>query len=182
MVHVCPKTAEEAKPPVTRESVLSLHEITEDNWRAVIQLKTKPEQAGNLASNAVSIVEGHYSEDAWFRAIYADNHTVVGFLMLAIWDPTEMYYIWRFMIDQRYQGLGFGKQGVALAVAKIREHAPKAKLIRVMSTAPEGQTVEGRPEKTVKPEDSPYHFYTKLGFREISGPDEDGEHELAMEL
>lgn len=170
-----------APPPPTRDSVLTLHEITEHNWRAVILLKTLPQQQGNLANNAASLVESHYSEDAWVRAIYADNHTVVGFLMMAIWDPTEMYYIWRFMIDAKYQGLGFGRKGVQLAIDHVKRHNPEAKLLRVMSTPPEGNVHE-KPERTVKAEDSPYKFYEKLGFREINGPDEDGEHELALEL
>lgn len=170
-----------APPSPTRNSVLTLHEVTEHNWKDVVLLKTLPKQQANLSNNAVSLVESHYSEDAWVRAIYADSTTVVGFLMMAIWDPTEMYYIWRFMIDAKYQGLGFGKQGVDLAIAHIRQHNPKAKLLRVMSTPPEGKMHEN-PDRVVKAEDSPYKFYEKLGFKEINGPDEDGEHELALEL
>lgn len=173
--------APKADPQPMKDSVLTLHEITEHNWRDVVRLKTLPNQQGNLANNALSLVESHYSEDAWVRAIYADDRTVVGFLMMAIWDPKEAYYIWRFMIDAKYQGLGFGKRGVGLAIAHVRQHNPKAKLLGVMSTPPEGKPHEN-PEKVVKAEDSPYRFYEKLGFREINGPDEDGEHELALEL
>jgi diamine N-acetyltransferase len=163
------------KPKPTEDSTLALREITENNWRAVINLRTLPEQEGNLAGNAASLVESHYSEDAWVRAVYADDDTLVGFLMMAIWDPTEMYYIWRFMIDRRYQGLGFGRQGVQLAVLHIRETRPHAKLLRVMSTPPGGKG-------DVAPEHSPYMFYEKLGFTEINPADEDGEIEMALEL
>lgn len=173
--------APKAPLPPTRDSVLTLHEVTEHNWRDVVRLKTHPRQQGNLANNALSLIESHYAEDAWVRAIYADNHTMVGFLMMAIWDPKEAYYIWRFMIDAQYQGLGYGKRGVDMAIAHVRQHNPKAKRLGVMSTPPEGKVHEN-PEKTVKAEDSPYKFYEKLGFTEINGPDEDGEHELALEL
>lgn len=158
----------------SRNSTLILREVNEENWRAVTRLRTLEGQAGNLASNALSLVESHYSEDAWVRAIYADE-TVVGFLMMAIWPPKELYYIWRFMIDQQYQGLGFGRAGVKLAIAHVREHHPQAKMLRVMSTPPEGKN-------DVEPQYSPYKFYLHLGFKQIAPPDEDGEIELSLDL
>lgn len=158
----------------SRDSTLNLREIDEHNWRAVTKLQMLEEQEGNVASNAMSLLESHYAEDAWVRAIYADD-TLVGFLMMAIWDPKEAYYIWRFMIDKRYQGLGFGKRGVELAIAHVRQHNPQAKVLGVMSTPPEGK-------KNVEPRHSPYNFYLKLGFKEIAPPDEDGEIEMALEL
>ena len=71
-----------------------------------------------LRQNPMSMLEAHYSEDAWMRAVYADE-TLVGFLMMAIWPPTDGYYIWRFMIDQRYQKLGFGRTVVGMAIQHI---------------------------------------------------------------
>lgn len=158
----------------TKSSILNLREIDEHNWRAVTKLRMHEGQEGNLASNAMSLLESHYSEDAWVRAVYADD-TLVGFLMMAIWDPKEAYYIWRFMIDKRYQGLGFGKGGVDLAIAHVRQHNPQAKVLGLMSTPPEGK-------KNVEPQDSPYNFYLKLGFKEVAPADEDGEIEMALEL
>lgn len=158
------------KTTPSRDSVITLRKVDEENWRAVVRLRTLEGQAGNLASNALSLVESHYSEDAWVRDIYADD-IIVGFLMMAIWDPKELYYIWRFMIDQQYQGLGFGREGVKLAIAHVREHNPQAKVLRVMSTPPEGK-------KDVESRYSPYKFYLRLGFKEIAPPDEDGEIHL----
>lgn len=84
-----------------RLSTITLREITEDNWRPVANLKVLPTQQGNLAPNPMSMVEAHYSEDSWMRAVYADE-TIVGFLMMALWPPTEGYYIWRFSTAQPY--------------------------------------------------------------------------------
>ena len=95
--------------------------------------------------------------------------------MMALWDPKELYYIWRFMIDQRYQGLGFGRAGVKLAIEHVRQNHPQAKLLRVMSTPPEGK-------EDVEPQYSPYNFYMHLGFKEIAPPDEDGEIEMSLDL
>ena len=163
-----------------KDSALTFREVTEDNWRAVANLKCKDGQVGNLAPNVWSLCEAHYSEDAWVRAIYADE-TLVGMLMMAIWDPKEAYYIWRFMIDHRYQNLGYGRRGVEFAIAHIRQHNPKAKQLGVMSTPPEGKESQD-PVKNVKPEDSPYKFYQKHGFTQTEPPDEDGEIMMMMDL
>lgn len=172
------ETANSTTP--SRESTLTFREVTEDNWRAVANLSLKDGQVGNLAANVWSLAEAAYSEDAWVRAIYADE-TLVGMLMMAIWDPDEAYYIWRFMIDGRYQNLGYGRRGVEFAIAHIRQHNPKAKQLGVMSTPPEGKT-SANPIKTVKPEESPYKFYEKLGFRQTAPPDEDGEIMMMIDL
>ena len=53
----------------------------------------------------------------------------VGFLMVAYncpWAskyyglPEEYYYIWRFMIDSRYQKRGFGKEALRLAIEFVK--------------------------------------------------------------
>ncbi|EED12234.1 hypothetical protein TSTA_002970 [Talaromyces stipitatus ATCC 10500] len=147
----------------SRSSIITFHEVTEDNWRAVANLKMKDGQIGNLAPNVWSLCEAAYSEDAWVRAIYADE-TLVGMLMMAIWDPDEAYYIC-----------------VEFAIAHIQQHNPKAKQLGVMSTPPEGKTALN-PLKTVKHEDSPYRFYEKLGFRAVAPPDEDNEIMMVIDL
>ena len=161
--------------PPSRDSNLTLRDIDEHNWREVTRLRVHEKQHGNLATNAMSLLESHYSDDAWVRAVYADSETMVGFLMMAIWDPTEAYYIWRFMIDHRFQGLGYGRRVVAMAIAHIREHNPRATVLGVMSTPPEGK--DG-----VRPEDSPFLFYERLGFWQVEPPDEDGEIMMHFDL
>lgn len=173
-------TTTSSNPAPSKDSTLTYREITEDNWRAVANLSLKPGQTGNLAPNVWSLCEAAYSKDAWVRAIYADE-TLVGMLMMAIWDPDEAYYIWRFMIDGRYQGLGYGQRGVEFAIAHIRQHNPRAKTLGVMSTPPEGKTSEN-PLKIVKPKDSPFEFYRKMGFRQTEPPDEDGEIMMSIDL
>ncbi|KAF2729649.1 GCN5 N-acetyltransferase [Polyplosphaeria fusca] len=163
-----------------RDSILTFREITEHNWRAVANLTPKDGQIGNLDPNVWSLCEAHYDEDAWVRAIYA-GETPIGMILMAKWDAGQKYYLWRFMIDGRYQGLGYGRRGVEFAIAHIRQHNPQAKLLRLNSTPPEGKKSEN-PIKNVKPEDSPFTFYQKLGFRQIAPLDEDGETPMAIDL
>jgi len=62
---------------------VTLREITEETVLSIIRLKVSKEQEGFVATNAVSLAQAHFSKNAWFRAIYADD-TPVGFVMLYI--------------------------------------------------------------------------------------------------
>ncbi len=114
--------------------------------------------------------EAHFSDQAWYRAIYADE-TPVGFVMLA--DETVgcrenplCCALWRFMIDARYQRMGFGSRGLALVVEHVRSH-PEATML-LTSYIP-GNRAAG-------------DFYLKFGFRRIPGESASGEIELAYDL
>lgn len=154
--------------------VVTLREIDAGNWRTVTDLVVTEGQRANVASNLLSLCESHYAKDAWVRAVYADD-TPVGFLMMSICELEEWYAIWRFMIDHRHQGRGFGKTAVRLGIAHIQEHHPQARRIRLMTTGPDGK-------RGVKPEDSPYRFYASLGWKDISVVDADGEIEMGFDL
>lgn len=83
------------------------------------------EQRNMVADNGTSIAEAHFSENAWFRAIYAEE-TLVGFIMLhegSDWDDgidCPGVYLWRFMIARPFQGKGFGKKAIGLIVRDLR--------------------------------------------------------------
>lgn len=164
----------------SRDSKLTFHEVTKENWHAVASLSVKEEQGGNVAPNVWSLLLSHYDQDAWVRAIYADE-TPVGMLMLDMWDEKEMYSIWRFMIDARYQGLGYGRRSVQFAIDHVRQHRPQAKLLHLHSTPPEGFGSDNE-GGAVPPECSPYKFYESMGFKKIAEPGDDGEVPMAIEL
>jgi diamine N-acetyltransferase len=111
---------------VTRCSAVSLREITSENFRAVLNLKVKPHQQRFIATNDRSIAEAHFSNEAWYRAIYADEMPV-GFVMLADESLANIpgprcCFLWRFMIDARYQRMGFGRKAMDLLVEHVRSH------------------------------------------------------------
>jgi diamine N-acetyltransferase len=149
---------------VSRESVVSLREISSETLGPILRLKVKSEQEKYVASNAVSIAQAYFHrETAWFRAIYADE-TPVGFLMLEDKSDEASYFLWRFMIDARYQKFGFGKRAVEVLIKHVKTR-PNAKELGV-SCVPEG-------------EGSPCPFYEKMGFVYTGEKDED---ELVMKL
>ena len=106
-------------PTITHDSAVSLREVTSDTVRAICRLEVSEEQKHFVAPNAVSIAQAYFEPKAWFRAIYADE-TPVGFLMLYDNPDEQEYFLWRYMIDARYQKMGFGKKAMDLLLEHIR--------------------------------------------------------------
>ena len=145
-------------------STVTLREIDAGTVRRVCTLAVREDQKKFVAPNAVSIAQAHFSDHAWFRAIYADD-TMVGFLMLEDQPEKPEYYLWRFMIDARWQGMGFGRQAMELLIDHVRTR-PKAKeLLTSVLQAPGG----------------PQGFYEKLGFT-LTGEYEEGEAMMSLPL
>lgn len=148
----------------TLQSKIELCEITGETVREICNLSVRDDQRGFVAPNAVSIAQAYFSEHAWFRAIHADG-IPVGFVMLEDQPEKPEYYLWRFMIDARYQGMSFGRRAMELII----EH------------------VKGRPNATefltscVQEKGGPQPFYEKLGF-EFTGDYEEGEAVLRLPL
>jgi diamine N-acetyltransferase len=78
-----------------------------------------------VADNAISIAEGHCSEQAWMRAIYVDE-TPVGFLMMHYGSDYDDgidcpgAFLWRLMIAADHQGKGYGKETLDFLVAHLK--------------------------------------------------------------
>jgi diamine N-acetyltransferase len=149
---------------VTRDSVVSLREVTAETVHQICKLSVAESQKEFVAPNAVSIAEAYFSKEAWFRAIYA-GETPVGFVMLYDNPAEPVYFLWRYMIDERYQGHGFGRQAIELLVEHVKGR-PEAKEL-LLSCVPG----EAGPEK----------FYRKLGF-EATGKWHDEEMEMRIGL
>lgn len=144
---------------------VTLREITRETLGPILKLKVAAAQERFVASNAVSIAQAHFHpEVAWFRGIYAADEPV-GFVMLELDGVKQEYGLWRFMIDERQQGHGYG----SLAIARVIEH------VRGLPGAKELIT------SVVPGEGSPGPFYQRLGF-EFTGEINEGEHVLRLAL
>lgn len=104
---------------------VTLREITGDTVIAVTRLAVGPDQQGFVASNATSLAQALFSDEAWYRAIYADDE-LVGFVMLSdetlkADPPAEPNIgLWRLMIDQRHQRRGIGREVMRLVLDHVR--------------------------------------------------------------
>ncbi len=152
------------KDSVTKDSTVSLREISGETVRSICNLSVHEAQKGFVAPNAISMSEAYFEKKAWFRAIYA-NDTPVGFVML--WDDPEKpeYYLWRFMIDGRYQSMGFGYRAMELFIEHVKTRPNATELTTSVVQAGGG----------------PQPFYEKLGFK-LTGDMEDTEAVMLLEL
>ncbi|MCK5181496.1 MAG: GNAT family N-acetyltransferase [Dehalococcoidia bacterium] len=145
---------------------VSLREITSETVIQICKLSdTLSEQEQKMvAPNAISIAQAHFSDKAWFRAIYADE-MAVGFVMLYDDSENPEYFLWRLMIAGPYQGKGYGRKAIELLVEYVKTR-PRA---RELSTS--YVPIEGGPEG----------FYRKMGF-EPTGEVDDGEIVVRLTL
>ena len=89
-------------------SEIRLEPIGASNKKAVLALKLTEDQQDFLSDNASSLEEAASDEDARPRAVVAGDR-VVGFLMYDASMGDGEALIYRFMIDSRNQGRGYGR-------------------------------------------------------------------------
>ena len=112
---------------------VTLRDITGDNYFQVLDLKISPEQ--EAAKFVAPVVRS--LADAWYyreegitypKAIYA-KEDLVGFIMYDLDPESQQVFIWRFLIDQRYQGKGYGRQTIETVLAMAKEQAQMTKVV-----------------------------------------------------
>ncbi len=161
--------ARKARAPVSRrgqaagepgrnemETDIRLEPIDATNRKAVLGLQLDETQSDYLDDNASSLKEARHDEDARPRAVVAGER-VVGFLMYdaSSYDEALLY---RFMIDRREQGRGYGRAALDALIREVRSLG-RARDI-VVSYMPENEGAR--------------RLYLGAGFEE-EGEDEDGE-------
>jgi diamine N-acetyltransferase len=112
--------------------VISLRTIDSSNYRECIELSVAPDQQQFVASNLQSLADAYaWREAAEPFAVYSDDE-MVGFALLfpladgddnSIPEPgTERGYILvRLMIDDRFQGHGYGRAALDAIVELVRD-------------------------------------------------------------
>lgn len=152
-------------PECSPDCIVTLREIDNKNVGAVLALQVTEYQDEFVARNTRSLAQAYaVGARAWARAVYADE-VPVGFVMLSVDPETPRYYLWRYMIDRRYQGMGFGRRALDLVVDHVR-------------------TLPGATElflSYVPGEGSPKTFYEKCGFRD-TGVQHGSEFEMRLGL
>lgn len=146
-----------------RDAAVSLREITKETLRPFLKMNVAEPQKNMVAPNAVSIAQAHFEPYAWFRGIYADE-TPVGFIMLFDNPDEPSYFLWRLMVAEGFQGLGYGRKAIDHLVEYVKTR-PNATELLVSHV----KDVPGNPGL----------FYQKCGFV-YTGEEED--NELVMRL
>ena len=151
---------------------ISLREITDANVEPVLQVRTTAEQERFVSTVADSLAEAAANPQGnpWYRAIYVEDQPV-GFVMLS-WDveaqPPHIngpWFLWKLLIDSRYQRRGYGREVLRQVVELVREHGATELLTSY-----------------VPGDGGPAGFYARLGFLPRGDVDPDGEIILRLAL
>ena len=144
---------------------VTLRGIDDNNRASVEALTVSPDHLRFVESVPSSLEEAAtYDPPPWVRALYHGEEPV-GFIMLADDDPTcpWRYYLWRLVVDTRFQGRGFGRAAIDHVAAYVRTRPGGDEL--VTSVAYYGDE---------RDEGSPLDFYLRCGFErtgERHGPE-----------
>ncbi|WP_457513361.1 GNAT family N-acetyltransferase [Streptomyces sp. TE33382] len=149
---------------------VTLRATTDLNRPAVLALRVAAGQEGFVDGVARSLRDAaeHPELVPWPRAVYAGERPV-GFVMLADGvaegnpDVPWPFYLWRMLIDGRFQGRGNGRAALDAVVAHLRSR-PGAR---------------GLVTSVVPGEGSPWGFYLRYGFTETG---EMFDHERVLRL
>jgi diamine N-acetyltransferase len=132
--------------------VVALRPITDSNREAVEALRVSDAQQRFVSTVAGSLLEAAEEPDgrALYWAVY-DDETPVGFVMISdeVVAPGYIpHFLWKLLIDERYQGRGYGAATLDLVVEYFRRRPG----VDVLSTSA-GQG-----------DGSPIGFYERYGF------------------
>mgnify|MGYP001807942221 CR=1 FL=1 len=145
-------------------SGIVLSDVTAATVRSICALEPSVNQKGYVAPNAVSIAQAYFEPSARFKAVCV-GETPIGFVM---WRPRcapDVANLWRFMIDHRHQGKGYGMAALMLLCRDLRTSG-----FRTLETS------------VVLGHASPLEFYRALGFRETGEALPSGEFGLSLNL
>jgi len=137
--------------------MIILEALNKNNWKTCANLKVKAEQKDSIPDNLISIAELNFYPNTEAVAIVKQNqktkeNTIVGFATFGTPECAEkekMSKIFRLMIDEKYQGKGYGRQALIQIVEKLFIEN-KSKQIQVCY----------HPNK-----EKLKQFYTSLGFK-----------------
>lgn len=149
--------------------MITLDEISGSNIHAVLALEVSEAQKPYYPrSNAYSIAEGLFPPDndtVWMKAICNDGKPV-GFMMTSEAPDVGDYFLWRMMIDERYQREGYGAQAMKLFINRIRNTAnPRVVLL-----------------SHLRDNESAGRFYRSFGFSYTGNDLGSGDLEMSLRL
>jgi len=163
---------------MTKAAVVLRDIVTEDDVEAVMGLRRGPGQdryLGSMISHFEdAIADAHACPRMW-SVHDAATGELVGFVMISDDIPEERlaadddivgpYFLWRLLIDERFQGRGYG----AATIDAIGDY---------VAAKPNGRTLL---TSCADGDGSPLPFYIRHGFTH-TGEQKWGEHLLALDL
>lgn len=128
---------------------VSLVDVTQNNWLEICRMYPGDEGNEYVASNAISLVEAQYSNGGhWVTKGIMNQGKIIGFTMYG-WSQNESQYeLCRFLIDQKFQGRGYGQKALKVIIDELKNEYDCRKVF--LGTSPENKRG--------------FHVYEKFGF------------------
>jgi len=150
--------------------MIELREITEENFDECLELSVSDDQEDFVDGTVYALAEAWlHRDEARPLAIYSGDE-MVGFLMLNVGDRDDGggkgCELWRFMIDQKHQGKGYGRAALEAVIGHIRSAYDPDEI--VTSVLPGNYAAE--------------KLYESLGFARTGEVEDDGEAWMALGL
>ncbi len=99
---------------------IELREITQENLEDCLRLQPADAQKAFISPIVYSIAESRVTPDEVPLAIY-EGDELVGFIMYGISPSDGKHWIFRLMVDERYQHKGYAHAAVREALRRLRE-------------------------------------------------------------
>ena len=98
-----------------------LKEVTKENIDEVLELSVREDQKSFVSTTAESLAQAYvYKETAFPFAVYNDE-TMVGFIMMGYYEAKNYYTLWKFLIDKKYQHMGYGREALMQGISFMRD-------------------------------------------------------------
>jgi diamine N-acetyltransferase len=144
---------------------LTLKRVDESNFIECFNLKLGYGQDEFVSHPIRSLAQAYvYYNQCTPFAIYEDS-TIIGYVMVIYDYDEETYNIWHMMIDEKYQGKGYGTEAVKLCIDYIKTK-PFGKSNDIILTCNMNNS-------------HAIHIYKKLGFKDTGEYDD---NEIVMKL
>lgn len=101
--------------------MIHLEPVTQKNYRECLRLKVAESQARFVAPNAKSLAEAYVFYDTSRPYVIYVDEVMVGFVLLRDLDHLQSYYLSQFMIDERYQRKGYGREAMQVLLEMLKE-------------------------------------------------------------
>jgi RimJ/RimL family protein N-acetyltransferase len=101
---------------------ITIRPVTKENWYACTQLSVTEEQKALFPASVVYwLAESKFEPSFLPLSIYA-GEVLIGFSTIGIEPDTGLMWIVAFLIDQHFQGKGFGRRALCALITYIKEH------------------------------------------------------------
>lgn len=105
--------------------MIHLVEVTEENWLQIASLSVAEEQKSFLAPAIGILARGYVYRECNARVFgIANEEQIVGVVLVRDFlDEPVGYDLQQFMIDARFQGMGYGTVALQQILSRLREEA-----------------------------------------------------------